>query len=55
MKKRSIGKMFVLTIVTLGIYRLYWFIKTRKEMMSIADVDIPSPFLLLAPIMGYIY
>lgn len=54
MKKRSIGKMFVLTIVTLGIYRLYWFIKTRKEMMSIADVDIPSPFLLLAPIMGYI-
>ena len=55
MKKRSIGKMLLLSIVTLGIYRLYWFVKTRAEMKSIADVDIPSPWIFALPIFGYIF
>lgn len=55
MKKRSIGKMLLLTIVTLGIYRLYWFIKTRSEMKSIADVDIPTPWIFLLPVFGYVF
>ncbi len=51
MKKRVIWKMFVLEIVTLGIYRLYWLIKTRREMMeSNPEVKILSPWLLLLPI-----
>ncbi len=54
MKKRSIGKMLLLTIITLGIYRLYWFVKTRSEMKKIANVDIPSPLLFLIPMLGYI-
>jgi len=49
MKKRSIGKMFLLTIVTLGIYRLYWFIKTRSELMARTKIKIPSPWILIAP------
>lgn len=54
MKKRSIGKMLLLEIVTLGIYRLYWFIKTRAEMKSVADVDIPTPWIFLLPVFGYV-
>jgi hypothetical protein len=51
MKKRIIWKMFVLEIVTLGIYRLYWLIKTRKEMMvTNPSVKIKSPWFLMLPI-----
>jgi hypothetical protein len=55
MKKRSIVKMLLLEIVTLGIYRLYWFIKTRKEMMTLANVDIPTPWIFVMPLFGYIF
>ncbi len=55
MKKRSIGKMLLLTIVTIGIYRLYWFIKTRAEMKSIANVDIPTPWIFAIPFFGYVF
>ncbi|NBU33023.1 DUF4234 domain-containing protein [bacterium] len=55
MKKRSIVKMLILEIVTLGIYRLYWFIKTRKEMMALAKVDIPTPWIFVIPVFGYIF
>lgn len=55
MKKRSVGKVLLLTIVTLGIYRLYWFIKTRSEMMAIADVDIPTPWIFAIPFFGYFF
>ncbi len=50
MKQRSIPKMFLLEIVTLGIYRLYWFIKTRRELMERTKVKIPSPLFLLIPL-----
>lgn len=51
MKKRVIWKMFALTILTLGIYRLYWFIKTRKEMMTLnPKVKIMSPWFFLIPV-----
>ncbi len=50
MKKRSIWKMLVLSIVTLGIYQLYWYIKTRREMMALdPKVKILSPWLLVVP------
>src|SRR4051812_28581676 len=51
MKKRSLWKMFLLEIVTLGIYRLYYFIKTRREMMDRdPSIKIMSPVFLIAPI-----
>lgn len=51
MKNRVIWKMFALTIVTLGIYRLYWFVKTRGEMMlKNSSVKILSPALLIMPL-----
>jgi hypothetical protein len=51
MKKRIIWKMFALTIVTLGIYRLYWFVKTRREMMNLnPNIKILSPLWLFLPV-----
>lgn len=34
MKHRSIGMMILLTIVTLGIYMLYWIIKFQMELKA---------------------
>ena len=43
--------MFLLEIVTFGIYRLYYLIKTRREMMDRnSNVKIMSPAFLLVPI-----
>ena len=51
MKKRVIWKMFALTIITLGIYRLYWFVKTRKELMSLnPKIKILSPLFIVIPV-----
>lgn len=50
MQKREIWKVLVFTIITLGIYRLYWFIKTRKEMMRLdPSIKIMSPWFLIIP------
>lgn len=46
MKHRSIIKMFLLFIVTLGIYRLYWLVKTRSEMVK-KDQQIPSVWIYI--------
>lgn len=46
MKQRSLGKMFLLFVVTFGIYRLYWIYKTRKEMVKLGQ-KIPSFWLLV--------
>ena len=54
MKKRSLGKMLLLTFVTFGIYRLYWFVKTRREIMNKTKVKIPSPWVLVAPVFIFI-
>ena len=55
MKHRSLGKMFLLFLVTLSIYRLYWFAKTMKEIMSISDVKIPSLWYLVSPIIFIVF
>ena len=34
MKKRNIWLVMLLTLVTLGLYELYWFYQTRQEMIS---------------------
>ena len=61
MQKRSIGKMLLLYIVTLGFYRLYWLAKTRGELVKKTKQSIPSiiwvaiPYLLVvASVVGLI-
>lgn len=48
MQKRSVVGVIVLTLVTFGIYSLYWHIKTKDEMVEMG-ADIPTAWLLLIP------
>lgn len=42
MKKRSLLKVLVLTLITLGLYEFYWLYKTRNEMVREYNVKIPN-------------
>lgn len=51
MKQRIIWKIFLLEVVTLGIYRIYFLIKTRREMMDAnPNIKIMSPAFLFVPV-----
>ncbi|MEM5882922.1 MAG: DUF4234 domain-containing protein [Candidatus Aenigmatarchaeota archaeon] len=47
--KRSLVKVYILGIITLGIYFLYWYIKTKSEMNEMG-AEIPTALLLIIPI-----
>lgn len=49
-KKRSLLVMLVLTIVTLGLYPLYWLVTTRREMVA-TGAKIPTTLLAIVPIL----
>jgi len=51
MQKRSVVGVIVLTLVTFGIYSLYWHVKTKNEMVE-QGADIPTAWLLIIPIAG---
>lgn len=51
MTERSVGSVVVLTIVTLGIYGIYWAVVTKNE-MNAAGAQIPSAWLILVPIVN---
>ena len=48
MEKRSLVKMFILGLVTLGIYYIYWYFATRRELIE-KGAEIPSAWLFIIP------
>ena len=54
MKTRSPLAVFLLPIVTLGIYSLVWYVKTKEEMKA-KGAQIPSAWLLIVPIGNLIW
>ena len=48
-KHRSLVFVFVMTIITCGIYALYWFYKTKEEINSLG-ASIPTYWLIIIPI-----
>lgn len=48
MKKRNPLAVFILPIITLGIYGLVWEVKTKNEMKSLG-ADIPTAWLIIIP------
>jgi hypothetical protein len=53
MKKRSLGMMVLLTIVTLGIYQIFWLYSTKQE-LNARGGNVPPLKLLFAPILGLV-
>ncbi len=54
MKKQGLFGLVVLTIVTLGIYSIVWFARTRGEMKQ-RGADIPTTWLYIVPIANLYY
>lgn len=50
-KKRNHILVLIFSIVTFGIYHIYWLIKTRKEINS-CGASIPNAWLLIIPIVN---
>ncbi len=48
-QKRDVVMVYVLTIITFGIYGIYWSVKTKDELNSLGG-DIPTAWLLIIPI-----
>lgn len=51
MQQRSVVKLIVLSILTLGIYALVWMIATKREMNQ-RGATIPTAWLALVPVVG---
>jgi len=52
MKKRSAFAVFILPIITLGIYGLVWYVQTKGE-MNTRGADIPTAWLLIIPFANF--
>ncbi len=50
MKKRNLLAVFALSIVTLGIYDLYWLVVTKKELNQKTRTHVPTIWLLFVPV-----
>ncbi|MBR3328968.1 DUF4234 domain-containing protein [Candidatus Saccharibacteria bacterium] len=48
-QKRNIVAVYLLSIITFGIYSIYWEVKTKEEINSLG-ADIPTAWLLIVPI-----
>lgn len=48
MTKRSVVLVIVFSLITFGIYHLYWYVKTKDEMLAMG-ASIPTGWLLIIP------
>jgi hypothetical protein len=48
MQKRNVLAVVLLPLVTFGIYMIYWFVKTKGELVQKGG-DIPTSWLLIIP------
>lgn len=48
-KNRSIFMVYVLSIITFGIYTLYWSVSTKNEINRLGG-NVPTAWLLIIPI-----
>lgn len=51
MKNRNPLAVFFLSIITLGIYGIVWYVKTKNE-MNARGANIPTAWLLIVPIVS---
>ncbi|VVB77129.1 Uncharacterised protein [uncultured archaeon] len=54
MEHRELAFVLIMLIITIGIYGIYWLVKTRREMVD-RGADIPTTFLIIIPIVNIFY
>ena len=50
LEERNVVLMYILGIFTVGIYFLYWYIKTKRDINENFGASIPTCWLLIIPI-----
>ena len=50
LQERNVVVMYLLGIITLGIYFIYWYIKAKREINENFGSEIPTCWLLIIPI-----
>jgi hypothetical protein len=50
LKERNVVLVYLLGIFTLGIYFIYWYVQTKREINENFDASIPTCWLLIIPI-----
>jgi accessory gene regulator protein AgrB len=48
MTKRSVIGVLILTFITFGIYHIWWYVKTKDEMVELGAA-IPTGWLIIVP------
>lgn len=48
-KKRHPALVIIFSVITLGIYFIYWFVKTKEEIKSLG-ASIPTAWLMIVPV-----
>jgi Domain of unknown function (DUF4234) len=51
MKQRSVPMVIILSLVTIGIYGLIWYVQTRNEMKT-KGIETVHPLLVFIPFVG---
>lgn len=51
MKRRSLAAVIILPFITLGIYALYWLVKTKGE-LNAKGAQIPTAWLIIIPLVN---
>lgn len=51
MKNRSVAGLIIFTILTLGIYGIYWLVSTKGELNE-RGAKIPSALLIIVPLVN---
>ena len=54
MTKKSPGVELLLTLITLGIYGIFWLARTRGELVA-RGAQIPTTWLIIIPIVNLYY
>jgi len=50
LEERNVILVYVLGIITLGIYFIYWYVKTKQEINENFGANIPTCWLIIIPI-----
>lgn len=53
-EKRDLLKMLILTIITCGIYYIYWTVKTKTALTQLG-AEIPTAFLMIIPLANFYF
>ena len=53
--REGVGTLILMSVLTMGLYGLVWFIRTRNEMVKHAQAQIPPNWHLVIPILNLIW